>query len=250
MNRAILMTALVAGWISIASGEEVPKAEVILDKYVEVTGGKAAYQKIQTQIATGSMEFVGKGIKATLTSYKTKPRNSYSAIEIEGIGKIESGTNGEAAWERSNLQGPRIKQGEERAAALRDAALNVDWRELFKKAETAGVENIGDQACYKVILTPEEGKPETRYYDKKTNLLVKVTKIVKTPMGEIPAEVMVSGYKDINGILIPHTLKQKGFGQELLIVLETIRHNTDIPKDRFDLPEDVKALLEKPKPNQ
>lgn len=247
MRRAILsMTALLIGWTLMAA-EETPKAEVILDKYFEVTGGRDAYKKIRTQITTGTMEFMGKGIRATITSYKAEPKKSYNVIEIEGIGKIEQGANGDVVWERSALQGPRLKDGEEKAAALREAALSADWRDLYKKAESAGTETIGDQVCYKVILTPDEGKPETRYYDKKSNLLVKVVKTVKTGMGEIPAEIMVSDYKDVGAIRVPHKLLQKGLGQEFLIVIEKVQHNAEIPKDRFDLPDDVKALVEKSK---
>ena len=253
MNRILMLAAAALfGWVGVparaaAADEDIPKAEAILDKYVEVTGGRAAYDKVQTEIVTGAMEFVGKGIKASIVAYKARPRKSYNVIEVEGIGKIEQGTDGEVAWERSAIQGPRIKEGEERASALRDAALNAPWREIYKKAETAGVETIDGRPCYKVILTPDEGKPETRYYDKKTNLLVKGTKTVKTPMGEIPAEVILSDYKEVDGILLPLKLRQKALSQEFLIVIESVKNNVEIPKNRFDLPEDVKALVEKSK---
>src|SRR5713101_2957240 len=165
MTRSIFLITLVAAWAWTAAAEDLPKADTILDKYVELTGGKAAYKNIHTVITTGSMEFVGKGIKGSITSYKAEPANSYNIIDIEGIGKFEGGTNGEVAWDRNPLHGPRIKDGEEKAAALRDANVNAEWRELFKKAETAGSETIGDRLCYKVVLTPNEGRPETRYYN-------------------------------------------------------------------------------------
>jgi hypothetical protein len=34
-------------------------------------------------------------------------------------------------------------------------------------------------------------------------------------------------------------------GQEIQVHLDSIEVNVDIPKDRFDLPEDIKALLRK-----
>ncbi|HZS52006.1 MAG TPA: hypothetical protein VFA54_14160 [Bryobacterales bacterium] len=244
-----LIAALTIEW-ALAGGssraqEKLPAAETVLDQYVEVTGGREAYKKIHTQITIATMEFVGKGIKATLTSYKAIPHNSYNVAEMQGIGKIEQGTSGDIAWERSPLQGPRVKSGEERASALRDAALNAEWRELFKKAEMEGVENVGSRPCYKILLTPAEGSPETRYYDTKTHLLVKVNKVVKSQMGEIPAEVTLSDYRDAGGILVPHRVLQKGLGQEFLITIEKIEQNPEIPASRFDLPADVKALLEK-----
>lgn len=247
--RLVSGTVLLA-WVTVgvrapAAAPAPPKAETILDQYVEATGGRAAYKKVHNEITTGTMEFVGKGLKAALTSYKAEGGKSYNLAEIPGVGKIEQGTDGEVAWERSALQGPRIKQGEERAAALREAAFNADWRDLFKKAELAGEEDVDGTACYKVILTPNEGRPETRYYDKKTHLLVKASKIVKTAMGEIPAEIAVSEYKAVNGILSATKVRQVAIGQEFLITISSIEYNAGLPGNRFDLPDDVKALLEK-----
>jgi len=243
---------LLAGWIAVCSGGQaanvaLPKAETVLDQYDEVTGGREAYKKIQTEITTGSVEFVGKGVKATLTSYKRAPNKSYSVMELQSVGAIEQGTDGEIAWEKSVMQGARIKSGEERASAFREAAFNAAWREQFKKAETSGVETVGGRECYKLVLTPNEGSPETRYYDTKTHLLLKVTKIVKMPMGEIPAEFSLSDYRDVGGILIPHRILQSGLGQEFLVQIDRVQQNAQIPASRFDLPEDVKALAQKSK---
>lgn len=248
MNRS--KTALSAIlWIACgaAAPQEATTAEAILDKYVEVTGGKAAYAKIRNGVLTGRMEFVGKGIKGSLTSYKAGPRKSYEVVEIEGVGKIEQGTDGQVAWERSALQGPRIKEGEERASVLRAAAPYPEWRQQFPKVELAGEDTVDGRACYKLVLTPAEGKPETRWFDKKTGLLVKSTQIIKNPMGEIPAEFVPGDYKPVDGLLLPHRVTQKAINMEILVVVESVKHNVDLPADRFDLPEDVRALAEKRK---
>ena len=245
-SRFIAVATLACGWAMAA--EDQPKAEAILDKYIEASGGRATFQKFENQVTTGTMEFVGKGMKAKITAYKAKGGKSYTAVDMEGIGKIESGADGDVAWEKSPIQGPRVKRGEELASAMRDALLYPEWRDVYKKAEAAGTEMVEDHLCYKVTLTPAtEGKPETRYFDKSTNLLVKATKIVKTPMGEIPAEIYLSDYKKIDGLLIPLKVRQKALSQELLITLETVKHNVDIPANRFALPEDIKALVEKNK---
>ena len=239
-----------SGWTLAAADEQLPKGEEIMDKFVEATGGKAAYQKVHSEIWKGTFELVGRGVKGAATSYRAEPNKTYTIIELEGVGTIEDGTDGQTSWTRSAMQGPRIKQGDERAASLREAAFNgaVNWRTLYKQAESTGVENITDQACYKVVLTPNEGKPETRYFDKKTNLMVKMTTLLPSPMGEVPVEIAISDYKPQNGLISPHKIDQKALGQEFLITIDTIEFNPDIPKDRFDVPADVKALAEKPAP--
>lgn len=230
-----------------AAEEPLPKAETILEKYVQATGGKAAYDKIHSEVSTGAVEFVGKGVKGTMNAWRAEGNKSYVVLDIEGVGKVEEGTIGDVAWEKSALQGPRIKDGEEKAIALREADVNSinHWRDYYTKAETAGVETVGDQVCYKVVLTPRDGKPETRYFDRKTGLMVKTSQIMKSPMGEIPMEGLVSDYKDVDGVLVPHKMQQKALGQEIQMTLSTVQWNAEIPKNRFDLPDDVKALAQK-----
>lgn len=227
---------------------ETPSGEAVLEQYVAATGGKAAYEKIQSEVSTGSFEFTGKSIRGTVASYKVAPNKSYLSMDIPGIGKMEDGSNGEIAWTRSALQGPRIKDGDERAATLREATFNgpIHWRKLYKSVALAGTENVGDRACYTLILTPHEGKPETHYYDTKSHFLLKVTMTVSTPMGEIPMESRLGDYRNDGGILTPHRLEQSAMGQEFVITIDSVKWNAEIPKDRFDIPADVQALLAKP----
>jgi hypothetical protein len=249
-NRFLSVAFLAALACSIAAAAPdavLPKADVILDKFVEATGGKGAYDKVHTEKWTGTFELIGKGVKGAVTAYRSEPNKSVTVIELEGIGSIQDGTDGETAWTLSSLQGPRIKQGDERAVTMREASLRgaVDWRKMYKSAETTGVENVDDQPCYKVVLTPNEGKPETRYFDKKTNLLVKLTMQLASPMGEIPTETLVSDYKEQNGLIAPRKVHQQALGQEFLITINQVEYNVDMPKDRFDLPAEIKALAAK-----
>ena len=119
---------------------------------------------------------------------------------------------------------------------------DVRWRDYFTKVECTGIEPIDGRICYRVVLTPRDGQPETRYYDKTSFLLVRTNMIVKTEMGEIPAESLASDYRKVDGILMPFVVKQKVLGQEFTVTVQSVKNNVDIPKERFDVPADVKAI--------
>jgi len=225
----------------------LPKAETILDRFVEVTGGKAAYEKRTSEITTGTFEMAAQGLKAAMTAYSAPPDKSYSVIDLEGIGKIESGTVDGVAWDKNAMTGPRVKSGDEKAEALRDASFNgaVNWRTLYTKAETLGVETIDGEECYKVQLTPAQGKPITTFFQKKSGLAVKRQMTAVTQMGEIPAEVLMSDYKNFGGVLQPTRIVQKAAGQEVSITIESVKTDQEIPGDRFDPPAEIKALIKK-----
>ena len=74
-------------------------------------------------VVTGTMEVKGIGLKGSMTSYHAAPDKMLVEITIQGVGTILDGSDGEVAWEISALQGPRLKEGDEKAVALREGAI-------------------------------------------------------------------------------------------------------------------------------
>jgi hypothetical protein len=251
INRGLLLLTLSALGFALprpVHADGLPKGEDILDKYVAATGGKEAYEKIKNRVLTGTMEISGQ-LKGKITIYQAAPNKMLTIAELGGIGKIEDGTDGKTVWERNPVTGPRVKTGEEKANALRDATLDgeVQWRKLYKKVACVAEEKIDGKPCYKLELTTPEGKVRTAYYDKQSNLLVKIITTEKSPMGDITVEATQSDYKKVDGLLIPHKLNQKAAGQDIVIVIEKVEQNVKLPDNRFDLPDDIKKLAEKEK---
>ncbi|HVP00381.1 MAG TPA: hypothetical protein VMT15_20055 [Bryobacteraceae bacterium] len=248
MKRRYFLAALIGfTTLGFAQTEALPKPETILDRYVEVTGGKAAYEKRKNALETGTLEYKAQGLKGSVTRYSAEPAEEYSVIEIDGVGKIEAGIDNGIAWEKSAILGPRIKSGAERVQTLREATFNASlhWRELFPKVETAGTETIDGELCYKVVLTPKEGNPETMFFEKKSGLAVKTMTVAATQMGDVPFEATSAEYKTFGGVTIPTKITQKVSGQEFTITIQDVKINQPIPEGRFDPPSDIKALLSK-----
>ena len=148
MNRPLLIVLLAGP--ALFAADPLPSAESVLDRYVQVTGGKQAYDKRKTEIAHGTLEYTSLGIKGTITRYAADPDKYYASLDIEGLGKVEMGVNGQVAWENSALLGPRLKSGVERAEAIREGSMNstVNWRKLYPKVETVGTETVNPAALH------------------------------------------------------------------------------------------------------
>lgn len=246
----LLSAALVSAMalVSVKAAEApLPKADDIMDRYVEVTGGKAVYETRRSEIMTIEMEIVGRGIKGTLTRYTDSSNNAISTGEIEGVGKMEEGVYNGQAWENTAVVGPRLKSGAENDDAVRDAYFNSSllWRKLYK-ARTAGIETVNGEECYKVELTPlSGGKPQYDYASKKTGLLVKTERTVVSPMGEITVEASASDYKQFEGILYPTRMVQTVMGNQIALTLIALKANQDIPKEKFEPPAEIRKLMAK-----
>lgn len=245
--RNVTVSALLALSLPVMHADDLPKADTILDKYVEVTGGKAAYEKHHSQITKGTMEMAAMGLKGTVTSYMMEPDKSYSEVQLGAIGSMKEGSSGGVYWSLSSMMGPHVKEGSEKSQAQLTEQLNAElkWREQYKSAVTTGVDQVDGKDCYKVELTPAEGAPITQCYDKTSGLMVKMSMTAQSPMGEQKVDMFPTDYRKEGDVLLPHKMKQSVAGQDIVFTVDSVQFNPEIPKEKFDLPDEIKALVNK-----
>lgn len=235
------------GSVALAVDDDAtPTAEAVIEKYIEATGGRAAYGKIRNRVTKGHIEFVRIGVKASVETYEAPPNKQYSRFETDRLGEVEEGTDGAVAWHRSDAQGPQVRKGKQNEAALRDATFDrpLHWREVFKSAVYAGIETVGGKPAHKIALHPAIGEPEIWYFDKETYYLVRQESVVEpVPDAQVPLVVTHEDYRKVDGIMIPFLSTQTFQNGETRFVTETVEHNVDLPANRFALPDDVKELV-------
>jgi hypothetical protein len=246
MNK-LALALLAASLPLLGADEALPSVQTVIDHWIAATGGRAAWEARHNLVEHATLDLAKQGLKGSLTIYEAAPDKYLGITDLPGVGEIASGSNGEVAWESTALQGPRIKQGAEKADAFRDGAFNpaLNWQKLYVKGETAGLETVEGHDCYKIVLTPKEGKPLVEFYDKTSGLLVKTMTAFNSQMGEITAEILYGDYQKDGAILAPHRMVNRAAQQEFVIQIQSIETNADLPKDRFDLPPEVQALLNK-----
>jgi hypothetical protein len=255
---------LTAGWIvaialagiggpAWAQEEKLPAAEKILDKSIEGRGGKEAFQKLTSRVSKGTMEIKGTGpsVKATLTLYEAAPNKRYFLLELPEDETIEVGTDGEIQWEIQPPKGAKLREGDDKAIAARQADFYavLNWRDQFEDVETVAKEQVDDRSCYKVVLKPKAGSPETMYFDRKTGLPIRIDTLRKTEQGELQFQTRQEDFREVNGVKLPFKTVRLVTGgaapSTYTTVWESIEHNVDIPEEQFALPDAVKALVEK-----
>src|SRR5258708_40077380 len=152
MNR-LAVAVLVASLPVFGADEALPSVETVINHWLAATGGKAAWEARHSVVEHATIDFAKQGLKGSLIIYEAAPDKYLGVTELPGIGKIATGSNGEVAWENSALQGARIKQGVERADALREGAFNAPlyWQKLYVKAETAGAAAVEGHARYQNV---------------------------------------------------------------------------------------------------
>ncbi len=222
-------------------------ADEVLRLYVEATGGKAAYEKLNARISKGTFALPANGVTGPMVAYQQSPNLAYTRVDITGVGTIENGTNGTVVWEKSAMTGARVLKGKERATSLLKSTFNSElkWKELYKTVEVSGSEDIDGSPAYKLVFTSTNGDKETRYYDKDSKLLVKSEATVKHQMGTIKTMSRYSDYKEVDGVRIAHKMVTMAMNMKQVFTVTEIKHNVAIPASRFAIPGDIQKLLSK-----
>lgn len=227
--------------------EKLPDAKAIMEKYLDAIGGADRLKKIKSRQVTMNLEMPAQGLKGVVRLYQMPPAMAYSETEIAQIGKILQGSDGETVWESNVMMGTRILQGAERAAFLRGMRFNADYdyEDLFKSMRTVGVETVAGRPAYAVEVVNKDDTKETRLFDKESGLLVGMRATTTSQMGDIKSETTFSDYRDVQGMKVPFKFVVKAMQTEMVTTIEKIELDAPIPASRFDLPDDVKALLAK-----
>lgn len=253
----VWLAAASAGPMPAASGQsDLPKGADVIDGWLAASGG-AAYDAIRNRVSTSTVEVLGENIRGTVTMHEARPNLVYVVSVLAQTGKSEEGTDGRVAWEINAARGPRVKTDAEGAQALRNADFErfVKWRKTFQKAECVASAEVGKKQCFKVVMTPPQGEIEIWYIEKETKRLVKREYTHKRQRGDLTISEYYSDYRKLDGILLAYKARQiirpktaqPVRTQVLLITIDRIEHNVDLPKDCFDIPPAIQALLKESK---
>jgi hypothetical protein len=257
--RRLLANGFICSAVALAvavpvRGREPLNADDVLKKQIEAIGGAAANQKCHNRVVRGTISIRGVGtnwavLSGPFVSYTAEPGKSYAMMDIKGIGKEEAGTIRGVAWARGAHAGAgRILQGKEKEIALREATFHadVDWKAAYQNAEYVGEEKVEGRACHAVRFTTANGDATTSYFNKDTGLLDKAEKMIVHDTGKLTAEVYFSDYKAVAGLLVPHKERIEVWGQqEIIFTSDTVEHNVYGIDSRFELPADIKRLLDR-----
>lgn len=216
----------------------LPTVDQILDKYVQMLGGKAALEKITSTASKGTFEIAAFGASGSAEVWEKAPNKTALKLDIPGFGLVLEGFNGTVAWSQDPQSGLREKTGAELAATKLDSDFYKPLRlkQLYPKITVKGKEKVGEKDAYVLTATPAEGAAETWYFDAASGLLTRMDLERESPQGKMAVQVFQEDYKEVDGIKIPHTMRQVTSAFTIVIKLDEVKHNVAIDETKFNKP--------------
>ncbi len=222
----------------------MPEADEVIARAIARSGGEDAIRSHSSVRLEGEMRMAAQGIVATMRMVQQAPGELYSVVDLPGVGLMEEGVSNGVAWARDPLSGPRIKEGVERAQALRsaDPYYLLNLHQHFERIETRGRMDLEGRKVWVLSMVPKEGKEELGYFDVGTGDWVGSRMLAETAMGNIQITTLNDDYREIDGMWIAHRMRVVNALMSTEIVWQSVTFD---PPDLVvpPMPDEVRALI-------
>jgi zinc protease len=218
-----------------AAAPATPTVDQILDRYVEATGGRAAWQKLTSRITTGTIDAPSMNLSGKIEIREKAPDRVLAVITIAGA-SFRQGFDGTAGWTDDPENGLREQSGPELAEARRDADFyhGLDMHKLYGKLTLIGTEKIGSRLTYVVeAALPEGGTPDRFYFDAQTGLRLRVISRHHDAEGVLEQRVDYDDYREVDGVRLPFVIHETSGDSILTIKISEVRHNVVLDDSQF-----------------
>jgi hypothetical protein len=233
-----------------ATQASIPTPQQIVDRYVDATGGRAAYDALRSRRASGSFALPDLGIKGTISQLIRSDGNAVVTIDVPGIGIVRQGVTNGVAWAIHPTDGPKLLTGTEAETTRRSLTLAPETSlDGYDKQSVTGISDVNGRPAYELALSMGEAVRETRFYDVETSLLVKSVGVVNSPAGELTVTTFYTDYEDAAPIRMPMKVRQTMSGVSPEQMIEKVEHNVELPDTLFALPAEIEALRAATRPN-
>ncbi len=242
-----------------------PMGAEIVDKYIEAIGGAQKLAAMKSYVETGtSIGFGGFGGGGEVHIYAKSPDERATHIQFKaetGRGEVWRTYNGHQGWIKSPLTVlPEYElEGGELDGARLDAemgfpgqikqvltnlrvSLPITISDLpGPQAQTSNehpVESIGQDRLVNVVQgSGPNGMLATLYFDQKTNLLMRMVRYARSPIGRVPTQVDYTDYRETPaGVKMPFHLTFAWLDGRDAIQINKVEANVPIDAAIFGKP--------------
>jgi outer membrane lipoprotein-sorting protein len=242
MRRHLSRAAFALLVISIAAAAYGQTVDEIIARNVEAKGGAAKWKSVNSVKMTGRISM--QGTELPLTVYAKRPNYNRQEIMLKDKQLVQA-FDGSSAWMINPMMGSDVPQELPGPAAELmknsadfDGAL-MDYKAKGHTVELVGREKLDGTEAYHLKVTMKGGTHVQHYYlDAKSGIELKTAADIDMGTGQKQAlETQMSNYQQVNGIMIPHTIKQSVNGKPVVeMTIDKVEFNSAIDDSLFRMP--------------
>ncbi len=221
-------------------------AEEIIAKYIAATGGDnwKKVEAVRMEATVTADAAAGMSIGWSMTAVRDKAARM--EVSVMGMSQIMA-VKEDKGWSINPFMGnpdPEPMTADQVKAMLEQTDIDgtvIGYQEKGYTVEYLGKEDVEGTEAYKIKVNKGGKKVEYLYYDPNTFYEIKSIQVDEVDGQEVETTSMYSNFKEVGGILIPHTMQQVNpMMGNTTITLTKVEFNPTIDMTIFDMPKSGK----------
>ena len=204
MKNLVLPLLLV---ISIATKAQETTPKMVIDKYLQSIGGKAAIDGIKDFSMDLTAEVQGQAMSMVVR--KKMPNKFLTIVKVDGMGEVNNTVFDGVKGKMTQMGQDQIIEGD--GAKALDAQSNIIGEVVYLtdlgKLTYVGKETIDGIECHKLKVLNAAGEAE-EFYEVISGYKKRQINEVESPMGKMKITIDYADYKQVGAVKFPHSLKQ------------------------------------------
>jgi len=223
----------------IEQAPNAPKADQILDKYVQAIGGAQRVAALKSYAAKGSSAGYGPENEPRPLEIYSRPGQRTTVIRTSG-GDSTTTYDGTSAWIAAPFRpvavlalSPQEVDGLKLEA---DLALPTGIKQALTNWRVGLTTVINDREVQVVQGTTARGGTATLYFDAESGLLVRHVRYNDSPVGRISRQTDYSDYREVAGVKMPFKWTDTWLDGRDIVELSDVQPNVNIDSAKFAKP--------------
>jgi outer membrane lipoprotein-sorting protein len=232
--RGVATALLLVGVMSV----QAQSVDEILAKHFE-TVGQSNLSNVQTMQTEGKI--VVQGLEIPFTQKYKREGKFHMESSFQGMKMIQA-FNGESGWQVNPLMGvsePQDLSGMELKSALENADIDgplYNYAAKGNRVELLGNDTFEGADVHKLKLTKSDGTEAIYFIDAENYVVLKTEVTMVVEGNSITSSATMGNYKEVDGILMAHSITTSAMGQNMSLILEKIQFGVEVDEAIFAKP--------------
>lgn len=212
-------------------GAPLPAVDDVIAKYADALGGRAAVERLQSLVMSGTLtNRSGQNVAFTI---EQKVPGKYR----ETVGTTTRGFDGTGGWMQDgqatrDISGLALQQ----AGRIADLGLLTTLKTRYEGLRSVRGIPVNGTPTVGLSGTTAPNVTDTLYFDASTGILLRRTISTRTPLGNLPEQIDYSDYRDVAGVKLPFTIKRSSWEFVDTLKVVDVKPNAQVADGRFAKP--------------
>ena len=222
-----------------------PKADEVLDKYLQALGGAERVAAITSVTGKGTGSGYAGALRSPAEFFAKAPNQRTTIIHTEDGDKTTT-YDGKSGWLASNVTPVPVMSltGGELDGARLDAELTfpgrikqvlTQWRATLPRTLNGRLVNV--------VQGSGKDLSATLFFDAQTGLLTRVIRYANSAMGRVPTQIDFDDYRDVSGVKMPFKMSFAWTSGRDVYELSELRTNVPVDAAKFEKPQPAKSKI-------